>query len=79
MTSQNRNKLVVDLNRQVDVSLILKEKLIEFPLIFKTLFYSDFYKNSIYLLSYDLTQDNQIDAIELKPYLAKELNLNEKV
>ena len=48
MTSQNRNKLVVDLNRQVDVSLILKEKLIEFPLIFKTLFYSDFYKNSIY-------------------------------
>lgn len=65
MTSQNRNKLVVDLNRQVDVSLILKEKLIEFPLIFKTLFYSDFYKNSIYLLSYDLTQDNQIEKIDM--------------
>lgn len=64
MTSQNRDKLIVDLNRQVDVSLILKEKLVKFPLIFKTLFYSDFYKNSIYLISYDLSDDNQIKKID---------------
>jgi PAS domain S-box-containing protein len=64
MSTQNRNNLVVDLNRQKDVSLILKEKLIKFPLIFKTLLNSDFYKNSIYLISYDLRDDNQIKKID---------------
>ena len=59
-----RVELINTINNQKEFSTVLSSDLVKVPVLFSPIFNSEFYKNSIYLLSYNDNKNNEFSKIE---------------
>ena len=59
-----RVELINTINNQKEFSTVLSSDLVKVPVLFSPIFNSEFYKNSIYLLSYNDNKNNKFSKIE---------------
>lgn len=64
MKDTQRVDLINTINNQKEFSTILSSDLIKVPIVFSPILNSEFYKNSIYLLSYNDYKNNEFSKIE---------------
>ncbi|MCT7908354.1 PAS domain S-box protein [Arcobacter lacus] len=63
ISEQQKKELINNFGNKKEVSFIIEDRYTNIPVVFIPIFYSDFYKNSIYLMSFDLDKKNQIEKI----------------
>lgn len=64
ISKQQKDELQNKFNSKKEVSLIVQDRYINIPIVFIPIFYSNFNKNSIYLMSYDFDKNNGIEKID---------------
>ena len=64
MKDNLRVELINTINNQKEFSTVLSSDLVKVPVLFSPIFNSEFYKNSIYLLSYNDNKNNEFSKIE---------------
>lgn len=64
ISEQQKKELINNFGNKKEVSFVSQDRYLNIPVVFIPIFYSEFYKNSIYLMSYDSSKKNETEMID---------------